>query len=588
MRTESDFLPFVPGELPSGPWLILAPHPDDETFGMGGAIALARQQGQPVDVIVLTDGAQGGATDDLVSVREAEARRAAFLLGGANLSFWGLPDRGLKPDRILVNRLADQIRSQAYAAVFFPMPGEPHPDHRATAEIAWEALRATDFMADPWGYEISVQGLVSTLVDITPAVATKKAAIGAYVSQQSENAYLERVLGLNAARAWSLPLSVSHAEGFFHWPRESRPLVDLWAAQLLPRVTSDPQGNRTPLVSVLIRTRNRPQMLREAIRSVASQTHPLIELVLVNDGGVDVSDVVAETAIGSVTDFQYHRFAAHQGRAAAGNQALSMAGGEYLLFLDDDDWFAPGHISGLLDTLHERPEALAAYSSVRAVRYVEGEWSTSHQFGAPMDPVRLGYENYIPFHAVLFRREVLALGCSLPPLETYEDWAFWLQVGNQGPMIHVDQVTAFYRIAEGAGFALQTEGADHLERNLLPFLRWAHWHWSDAQLLGVVLRACEASHHASDAALARDQLNQVRDREEALAKRLESAVEALRAQLQESERARAEASGEMEQIMARQRALEDSLRAVLGSTSWRLTTGMRFIGTLVKRWRRQG
>lgn len=82
---ETDYLPAVPVGLFEGPWLVFAPHADDETFGMGGAIALARAAGIQVTVLILTDGALGGkagAADDLVSIREQETVAALECLGG--------------------------------------------------------------------------------------------------------------------------------------------------------------------------------------------------------------------------------------------------------------------------------------------------------------------------------------------------------------------------------------------------------------------------------------------------------------------------------------------------------------------------
>ncbi|AHF00130.1 PIG-L deacetylase family protein [Thioalkalivibrio paradoxus] len=235
--SEPDYLPFQPGHLPDGPWLVLAPHPDDETFGMGGALALARGNGQAVRVLVLTDGACGGEGADLVHRRESETRAAVALLGGAEIEFWRVPDRGLEVTEDLVQKLASLLSAQAYRAVFFPHPGEPHPDHRACAGLAWAALRASGCDAEAWSYEISVQGLASTLVDITPVTQHKAAAMACYMSQHDQNAYQERILGLNACRAWSLPLAVSHAEAFFHWAsgREGL-LVDAWTEQLQPRL----------------------------------------------------------------------------------------------------------------------------------------------------------------------------------------------------------------------------------------------------------------------------------------------------------------------------------------------------------------
>jgi LmbE family N-acetylglucosaminyl deacetylase len=212
---ESDYLPFSAGDPPPGPWLVLAPHPDDETFGMGGSIFRAASAGVLVDLIVLTDGALGGPSDGtLVARREQEARDACEILGVHDVEFWREPDRGLEPATRLIDRLAQTLGSRRPGSLFFPSLTEPHPDHRATALIGWEALRRTSFSARPVAYEISSQGPINLLLDISDAVPHKSRAMGVYASQEAERPYSRRILAQNAARTWSLPDSVSHAEAF--------------------------------------------------------------------------------------------------------------------------------------------------------------------------------------------------------------------------------------------------------------------------------------------------------------------------------------------------------------------------------------
>ena len=243
MLDESAYLPFAAADLPTGPWLVVAPHPDDETLGMGGALLLAAGQGIPVDVVFLTSGDKGGG-EGIAPLREREARAAAKLLGLREVSFWRLPDRGVAADRPTLARLAQFIALARPASVFFPSPVEPHPDHRAAAVIAWEALRGGGFPAAAWSYEISVQGPANRLLDISAVAGRKRGAIAAYASQTAQLPIAERVLGLNQSRSWSLPPGVGHAEAFFAWPAEDKPLNDLLSdlqavklgGEALPRV----------------------------------------------------------------------------------------------------------------------------------------------------------------------------------------------------------------------------------------------------------------------------------------------------------------------------------------------------------------
>jgi LmbE family N-acetylglucosaminyl deacetylase len=223
LSPESSLVPYQLSELPAGPWLVFAPHADDETFGMGGSLLLARDRGIPADVVVLTDGALGGAAPDLVAIRQAEVTGAAALLGVRHLHCWAEADRSLSPDNeALISRITALIIGRSPGAVFFPAPLELHPDHRATAGLVWAALqelkKRETVLPAIYGYEISVQSPVNTLIDITVSRAGKEAVMAVYASQNSENNYQELVLALNKARTFTLPPHVSHAEAFCQYP----------------------------------------------------------------------------------------------------------------------------------------------------------------------------------------------------------------------------------------------------------------------------------------------------------------------------------------------------------------------------------
>ena len=74
---EDILIPFNSSPLPKGPWLVFAPHADDETFGMGGSLLKAKELEIETHLVILTDGSMGGEGDDLIQVRRDEARSAA-------------------------------------------------------------------------------------------------------------------------------------------------------------------------------------------------------------------------------------------------------------------------------------------------------------------------------------------------------------------------------------------------------------------------------------------------------------------------------------------------------------------------------
>ena len=221
---EDALIPFNTSPLPSGPWVVFAPHADDETFGMGGTLLKAKKQGIETHLVVLTDGARGGVADDLVEVRRREVQQVAKILGFRSLQCWSEPDRFLDIRTALIEKVRDLILDLKPKCVFLPGPFEIHPDHRAAALLVWSALtiiKPKEKRPEPFAYEIGVQNPINFLVDVTEQIGDKKKVMALYESQNKENNYPELVLSLDKGRTFSLPDRVEFAEGFYRHPISS-------------------------------------------------------------------------------------------------------------------------------------------------------------------------------------------------------------------------------------------------------------------------------------------------------------------------------------------------------------------------------
>ena len=218
-----------------------------------------------------------------------------------------------------------------------------------------------------------------------------------------------------------------------------------------------PQTNpQSPLVSIICRTMGRPE-LGEALDSAAGQTHSPLEIVLVDAAALG-EPVYRGVCAGKSVVFALPE--SPLSRPNAANFGLDRARGEYLLFLDEDDWIAPDHVEHLLNCLTGRQGIRAAYSSTRKTD-VTGK-ATLETFQQSFDRLLLMRDNYIPIHSMLFARDLLEEGCRLEEdFEIFEDWDFWLQLSEHTDFHHVDRCTAFYR----AGGASETgDTGDHLQR----------------------------------------------------------------------------------------------------------------------------
>ena len=204
-----------------------------------------------------------------------------------------------------------------------------------------------------------------------------------------------------------------------------------------------------PLVSIIIRSMDR-STLAEALDSVCGQTYPNIEIIVVNAKGGDHTDPAS-----SCSRFPLqliNQGGKPMGRSAAANAGLEAAQGNLLGFLDDDDLLRPEHVARLVAALDTHPTAVAAYSRVHALDF---NGNLLREFSTPFDAVSLHLANFLPIHAVLFRRQAYTTGARFDEaLDLCEDWDFWIQIAQQGNFIFVDAMTAVYRIGRGSGFAI--------------------------------------------------------------------------------------------------------------------------------------
>ncbi|MCX7823126.1 MAG: glycosyltransferase [Syntrophobacterales bacterium] len=450
LLVEEQLIPYQPSDLPEGPFLVVAPHPDDESFGMGGTIALATQQGIEVFVVVVTDGSHGGDRE----TRYGEALRAAEVLGIKKVFFLDIEDRRVNNfSSVLRRELSKIISFVKPKTVFLPSLFELNPDHRAVTFISWEVIRERGFDGGVWLYEIVKQGEVNRLIDITPVIDTKRRAIRVYESQIKYRAYEEIVLSINRARSFTLPEEARYAEGFFCL-HQNRDLFDV-IVSTRRYFGGLERGLDLPIVSIIVRTKDRPSLLRETMESLARQSYPKVEAIVVNDGGEEVKGIIDEFK-NSIHHVIYIRHELSKGRAKAANVGLKLANGEWVGLLDDDDLLEDSAI-GILGWYGRTSSVV--YGQVELVEPLpDGTKRSLGLFGREFSREALFINNYIPICGLLFRRELaLEIGGFDESFDRLEDWDFIYRLACRKNFLYVPHRVATYRSFGGQAFVFRQD-----------------------------------------------------------------------------------------------------------------------------------
>ncbi len=206
-----------------GKVLVLAPHPDDEIIGLGGALAQHVVQEDEIKIIYLTDGSLGfpdnirptsSEKNAMAKRREAEAKEAAEVLGLKDLNFWRFKDGSLVANKTTIKLMQNILLSYKPEIVYCPFPLDSHHDHQETAKILYEALRLSDSKAKVFCYEVWTPLFANKIINIDSTIKKKLEALKKYQSQLDSRNYLGAVEGLAKYRSGMYDAG-SHAEAYF-------------------------------------------------------------------------------------------------------------------------------------------------------------------------------------------------------------------------------------------------------------------------------------------------------------------------------------------------------------------------------------
>lgn len=212
-----------------------------------------------------------------------------------------------------------------------------------------------------------------------------------------------------------------------------------------------------PLVSVIIPTYNRVELLSRAVQSVLKQTLQDFEVIVVNDCGQSVEETLLQL------DQDQHRIVSlrsriNLGRGGVRNLGLQIACGEYIAYLDDDDYYYPEHLETLVNFARQGNHDVVYADSLNAIQVKNhGQWVTQQTklvYSQDFDYSKIFVENFVPTLCFLHKKECLQqTGLFDESLSSHEDWDLWIRMSLHYKMEHLKQVTSEYttRLGEATG-----------------------------------------------------------------------------------------------------------------------------------------
>ncbi|MEO8027139.1 MAG: glycosyltransferase family A protein [Bryobacteraceae bacterium] len=212
-----------------------------------------------------------------------------------------------------------------------------------------------------------------------------------------------------------------------------------------------------PRFSVVIPAFNAEQFLPCAIRSVLAQTDPRLELIVVDDGSTDKTVSVA-CGFGDPRLRVLSR-SNSGGPAAPRNEGILASQGEYVAFLDADDWWVPQKLAAFDAAIRSNPAAGLYFSNgfvTDAFGHVR-HWilpPSTRELPVRVSDERLALLNYIPLSSAVVRRSLLSDHSfdEQAALHGVEDYLLWLDLNRRHPF-HFVGSALFYKRQHSANLS---------------------------------------------------------------------------------------------------------------------------------------
>lgn len=211
---------------------------------------------------------------------------------------------------------------------------------------------------------------------------------------------------------------------------------------------------RPPKISVVVPTYNRARDVGRCLQSLVGQTFEAFEVLVCDDGSTDDTSAVVD-AYKTRLSLTYVRAENFGGPARPRNAGLRLARGEYIAFLDSDDWWTPEKLQRSLEHLERGADVVYhdMYFVARAAQRLFPRKSRGRQLAAPVFEDLLVNGNALNNSSVVARRSLLQSigGCSEErALIAAEDYDLWLRLAQvTDAFVRIPHTLGFYWVGSG-------------------------------------------------------------------------------------------------------------------------------------------
>ena len=205
-----------------------------------------------------------------------------------------------------------------------------------------------------------------------------------------------------------------------------------------------------PLISIIVPTRNRPQLLQRALASIQQQTFSDFEAIIVNDAGQDVQNIVDQF---NDPRFVYTATETQTRLPGVRNVGIKASKGTYIAYLDDDDLYYPHHLQRAVDIFEQGSQNFVYTGCVTVYEdQNKEEKKRIYRQYAPYHPSLIRHQSFMPACSILHHKKIFEQAGYFDESITFaEDWDLWYRFSRVTDFYHIDEYTCEYRKQSGIG-----------------------------------------------------------------------------------------------------------------------------------------